>query len=293
MTTPNQNGEIKAVLVRLTVKEFINGKQDGVITKEILESRELKDGAGTWRKFLFPKMAFASILKAKGALRQINYDLTLPWESGLRLLPIKAREKYKQETDDAVKDCKAAVQEFLDEYAHWLKAAMDMHGKHFEQHLYPPTAADMKTQFHFFVEYNPVPKAADFITKGIAQDALEEMQKQLNMLNEARVKVAMSDAWTRLMIPVQKIAEKLATPDTIFRKSIVEDCKHMLDLIPQLNLTNDENLNALAKEIETKFSRLDAELVKTDGTVRKEASAAATEIVKRFGTIGKRTFALK
>ena len=37
MTTTN-NGEIKAVLVRLTVKEFINGKQDGVITREILKS---------------------------------------------------------------------------------------------------------------------------------------------------------------------------------------------------------------------------------------------------------------
>lgn len=282
--------EIKAVLVHLTIRIFPNTRQDAEITEEVRLKKSLGLGAGKWVKNVFPDEAFADIREKGGEARRRHYDITLPWEEGYRLLPAGAHATYETEMENFKTDFLTQVQLFERDYDSWISKSKAMHNGTFNPDLYPAWMI-MKKHFEFGVEYTPVPKAAHFITSGLASSAVAEMKADLETHNEQRVKAAVKDTYNRLLKPVQDIAEKLVGKKPIFRDSLIGNVKEVLALIPQLNLTGDKDLASLAKQIETKFSNLDPELLRDDKAVRKEATKAAKELVSRFGAIGKRRFA--
>jgi hypothetical protein len=282
--------EIKAVLVRLTIRIFPNTRQDAEITEEVRLKKSLGIGAGKWVKHVFPDEAFADIREKGGEARRRHYDLTLPWEEGYRLLPAGAHTAYEKDMEAFKTDFLAQVDAFRKDYPDWVKKSKAMHNGTFNPDLYPEWLV-MKKHFEFGAEFSPVPKSSHFITGGIAKGAIDDMREDLERRNAERVEAAVSDTWNRLFTPVQKIAEKLAGKETIFRDSLIENVKEVVALIPSLNLTNDTDLVRIAKEIEEKFAALDPEVLRENLDARKEASKAAKALVAQFGKIGKRRFA--
>ncbi|MGN6556201.1 MAG: hypothetical protein ACTHLW_21025 [Verrucomicrobiota bacterium] len=318
---------IKAVLVRITIRIVPNSRQDPTITDEVRLQTALGKGAGKWVKYMLPESSFAAIRAAGGDFRRRHYDLTLPWEEGYRLLPSGGHEKYETEFAQHAAKFETAKEEFgarysapfvvdadsieAAEYVSLLESvgrkgdipkgkqftlpclvdqARLMHNGTFDESLYPEWRF-LKQRFSIGMEFTPVPKASHFITGGIAKDAIEEMRDDLERRNNDRVQAAVQDTWTRLMTPVQNIAEKLSDQKTIFRDSLIENVKEIVGLIPQLNLTNDAELTRTARVIEERFANLDPAVLREDVSVRRQVSKAAKELVSSFGKIGKRRFA--
>ncbi|MDB6017687.1 MAG: uncharacterized protein JWR19_2176 [Pedosphaera sp.] len=281
---------IKAVLTRLSIRTFPNTRQDQKITDEVRLKKALGIGAGKWVKHVFPEEAFKNIRECGGEARRRHYDLTLPWEDGYRLLPSAAHASYEDQFKSYGDKFWKAIGEFEASYDKWVKLAKEMHGKTYDPSLYPDWR-NMRGNFGFGAEYTPVPKSSHFITGGIAADAVAEMKADLETHNEARVKAAVQDTYTRVMAPVQAIAEKLSNKETIFRDSLIENVKTIVGLVPSLNLTDDADLSRIAKEIGEKFANLDPEILRSDLSLRKETAKAAKELVAQFGKIGKRRFA--
>lgn len=282
--------EIKAVLVRLAIRIFPNTRQDPEITEEVRTKKALGIGAGQWLKHIFPDEALKGIREKGGEARRRHYDLTLPWEEGYRLLPTGAHAHYESEMAMFRTQFMAQVELFRKDYPDWIKKAKKMHNGTFDESLYPDWIV-MKGNFEFGTEFSPMPKSSHFITQGIARDALSEMRTELEERNTQRVQAAVKDTWTRLLTPVKAIADKLSGKDTIFRDSLIENVKEITGLIPSLNLTNDSELSAIAREIEQKFASLDPEVLRENLDVRREVSAAAKKLISNFGKIGKRRFA--
>lgn len=287
---PNMPTEIKAVLVRLSISIFANTRQDPDITNEVRTRKKLGIGAGKWVRHIFPQEALKDIRAKGGVFRRQHYDLTLPWDDGCRLLPANAHAHYSNQYEIGRTNYFAARDAFGNTYDHWCAESKTMHGKSFDPSLYPKWAK-MRDLFSFNVEFLPMPKASHFITSGIAADAVEEMRQSLEAANQIRVEAAVKDIWTRLLEPVKKIADALCDKETIFRDTLVENVKEIVALVPSLNLTNDVALRALATEIETKFSALDVEALRTNPVVRREVASQAKEIAARFGALGRRRFA--
>jgi hypothetical protein len=106
------SSEIKAVLVKLSIKIVPNARQDPETTDEVLLQKALGRGAGKWVKYLLPETAFKKVREAGGEFRRRNYDLTLPWEEGYRLLPANGHTKYEAEFEKAKAVFNAALDEF-------------------------------------------------------------------------------------------------------------------------------------------------------------------------------------
>jgi hypothetical protein len=284
------SAEVKAVLVKITIRIFPNTRKDAEITEETRTRKALGEGAGKWLKNVFPEEAMQEIRATGGEARRRHYDLTLPWEEGYRLLPSKGHKAYEKELADYAEKFYERVAAFGKNYNDWIAKAKKMHNGTFDPSLYPAWR-EMEKKFSFEVEYTPVPKAAHFITNGIAKGAIDEMKEDLERRNNERVEAAVKDTWLRLMTPVKALSEKLADPERIFRDSLIENIKDIVNLIPQLNLTNDRRLEALAEEIKTLFGNLDAEALRDNVELRTQVMRTASDMVKHFGAVGKRRFA--
>ncbi len=282
--------EVKAVLVRLNVRIFPNTRQDKAITDEVRLKKALGVGAGKWVKHLFPDEAFKAIREAGGEARRRHYDLTLPWEDGSRMLPVKGHDSYKDSMFAHTQVFNQHVKAFGDQYPQWVAQAELMHAKTFDASLYPDWEI-MRGNFGFAIEYTPVPKASHFLTKDMASEAVEEMRAQLESLNRTRIDAAVRDIWNRLMTPVQALSEKLSSKDGIFRDSLIGNVTEILDLVPQLNLTNSADLQRAADQIKERFANLDPQTLRSDVNVRKQVAAEAKDLIAKFGQVGKRRFA--
>lgn len=281
----NNNGNLNAVLVNLSISVFSNTRQDPQITDEVKLKKALGNGAGKWVKYKLPDEALTPIRKVAGIIRQFNYDHTSPWEEGKRLLAAAARESYADGIRTLTAEFDAAVAEFGTQYDNWIALARIMHATTFEPSDYPSWNL-CRTMFAVTCEYYPVPRPEHF-----SRDMQALYGTALNAITERKIQEAVSDTWERLLRPVQAMAEKLAQPDAIFRDTLVENVKEMTALVPMLNLTGDRRLAEAAQVIQDQLANLDAESLRESKVERKEVAERAAQIVARFGQLGKRKLA--
>jgi hypothetical protein len=187
---------INAVLARLSIRIFPNTRADQEITDEVRLKKSLGIGAGKWIKHVFPDEAFADIRETGGEARRRHYDLTLPWEEGYRLLPAGAHPGYEKEFESFKALFHSRVTQFERKYDDWIEAAKVMHNGTFNPELYPDWLV-MQKHFEFKIEYSPVPKAAHFVTSGLASQAVAEMKADLEKHTQQRVKAAVQDTWAQ------------------------------------------------------------------------------------------------
>lgn len=282
--------KINALLVKLTLREFSNNRQDVETTTEILQRKQMLQGAGKWIKYLFPEEAFKPVRKEARKIRVAHYDMTVPWEAGYRLCPAKAQPKYVAEFEKLKATAHKQIEAFLKNYKHWIAEAKKMHGKQFDETLYP-SDVNMRSHYEIAYSFHPVPLASHFMTEGLASAAVEEMRTKLQNENEQRIQEATKDTWNRLLLPIKMLADKFSEKKPIVHDSIIGNIKEILALIPELNLTDDASMKATAKEIQEKFATLSVDDLRQNVEIRKAAAKEAAALVARFGQIGKRRFA--
>jgi hypothetical protein len=276
---------INAVLTVLSISIFSNSRQDREITEDVKTRKALGRGAGKWVKYKLPDQCLTPIRRFNGEVRALHYAYTAPWEEGQRLLSGKASLKYQEHMAEFKTKFDALVDAFVKEYPAWIKQAKVMHGSTFEPSDYP-TAALVKSQFHFGVEIFPMPKPEHFNI-----EMKELYGSALVAITEKKIGEAVTDTWNRLMQPVFAMSEKLSSPDAIFRDTLVDNVKEMVALVPSLNLTDDPKLREAAKLIEAQLASLDPNDLRENKVTRKAVAEKAASIVARFGGIGKRKLA--
>jgi hypothetical protein len=281
--------KINGVLVKISIRIFPNTREDKSITDEVRARKSLGIGAGKWLKHVLPDECLKPIREIGREARQTHYDMTLPWEDNYRLLSAKAHDSYEDRLRAHTAVFDKAVEAFGDSYDSWVKQAKIMHGKTFNPEEYPVWET-MAANFGIGREITPVPVASHFVSS-ITGEAVAALRSELESRNETRVREAVKDTWNRLIVPVQHIADKLTGRDAIFRDSLIENVREIVDLVPALNITGDAQLVALAQTIKEQFASLDPELLRENHAVRRDTAAAARSIMERFGGIGRRKFA--
>lgn len=277
-----KNSNLKAVLVVLNLRMFSNSRQDKAITDEVKIKKALGKGAGKWVKYKLPDECLTPIRQFAGVVRSFHYDHTSPWDDGQRLLSGKAREGYDLRMAEFKLQYDKLADEFIAQYPNWIEQAKIMHAGTFDVSDYPEPES-CRQQFDLIRTYLPVPKPEHFNA-----DMQELYGQALVTLTEQKVAQAVQDAWGRLLAPVTAMAEKLASPDAIFRDSLVTNVAEMTALIPELNLTDDPELAKAAKEIANNLAQLNAATLRESKVDRQAAAEKAKEILNRFGGVGKR-----
>lgn len=279
--------KINAVLVRLRISSFPNTRTDQDITSDVKKSKKLGEKAGKWIRTKLPEESLAPIAEIDGQIRAWHRDVTLPWEAGVRLLPVKSQAAYDTKVLEWMEERQKAVNAFFEQYPQWIKQAKLMHNGTFDPADYPE---ERKARDLFVLRFarEPVPLKSHFSSSMAALygESLEEA-------NQQRVHEAHAELYKRCLDAASHMAERLAQPKNVFRDTLVENVKELLAVAPDLNLINDPVIAAMVKAIDENLTKATVEELRSDPVVRKAVAEKAEAISKKFGALGKgRVFSL-
>lgn len=281
---------INAVKVRLKFTAFGNSRTDDALTNETVENHNLGKGAGKWTKNKLAPETFKGIKKLRGIIRQEYYRMTLPWEEGERLLTLAVKPKFDQAMVDLQKADAEEIAEMIAAYPAAVEASREMHNGTWKAEDYP-SEADLAASFSMEVQTEPIPRSDHFLGT-LTGEALQAAQADMEARNERRVQEAVADTWRRLIEPLKHMADKLASPEAVFRDTLVENVSDIVALIPALNLTGSSQLSSAAAEVQTILAGVSANALRENPIVRKATAEAAAAVLERFGAMGNRKFAV-
>lgn len=142
--------------------------------------------------------------------------------------------------------------------------------------------SDFPSQDEILSKYNAkmvvqrVDNLKDFQIEGISDKEADELRKEALADFEANLKEGMMEVVGRLRKAVVEIQDKTKSEDSRYKRAL-ENLAEMCDVVPTLNIIDNEALNNLAAEIKAKIAGQNSEAIKEDKKVAKKlAETAAT-----------------
>ena len=271
----------KALLVKLSISQFNPKRQDTKTTKEVLNAKQAKATAGVWVKNLIDPKTLDAIMSVAQASRQEHYKLSLPWrDEGWRILPTAMYQKYYDTLRTQRLKFQGQVTQFIEKYPEYIQEAQSVLNSMFNPNDYP-SVSKVQSKFGFSVDFAPLPSGNDFRIN-LASDKLEAIQQNVDKQVAEATTQAMKDLWVRLADPVKKIVDKLSEPEAIFRDSLIGNLTEIIDLIPSLNVTDNQDLLKLTEECKKQLTTYNPEILRLNKDVRADTANKAQEILKRM-----------
>jgi len=147
------------------------------------------------------------------------------------------------------------------------------------QHL--PTTAEIREKFGIELNIMPMPNSADFRIN-VGNDEIENVRQQIAETYEHSIGRATTELWTRLAELVNNVLDKTIVNNKTFRNSIITNLKEFCELIPSYNVTDNENLDAVRKDVLNKLANLDPEDLRDINETRKKAAKDAKAILDKI-----------
>jgi hypothetical protein len=89
----------------------------------------------------------------------------------------------------------------------------------------------------------------------------------------------MKDAWERLAETVSHMHARLAEPGAIFRDSLVNNTRELVDVLARLNVTGDVQLEAFRSQVSMELCAIDAQGLRDDPNARQDVATKAQAIM--------------
>lgn len=268
----------ECMVVNLQVGLWLGYRLDKAASLAVTEQAHADQDAARVNKHLVPKETLKPIITAAGAVRTHFYAKTLPWkDNGDRLLTRKMYTKFIEEHSKLVAEFDKAVDDFITHS--YLKArdqAEFRMGDLFNPADYP-SSSSLRSKFYITLDIDAVTELNDFRVQ-LDNKELEHIKAQMTRAVEARVGKAMADVWQRLADTVKHFGSKMAD-DEIFRDSTVRNLEEIVDLLPDLNITNDPNLEAVRQDIKNSLVGYEPKELRKDKAVRATVASEAQRIM--------------
>ncbi len=230
----------KALLVNLTISQWTGKKYDKKVSKQI-ERDHNAHNAGKFNKTLIAEDELKKIQSISNTARSFLRDNTLPWgDNGDRLLPstnyfefISIYRKHKDYFN-------LAVNNFIQQYPSLKAEAKRRLNGMYQETDYPPTHV-MKSKFNIDISFMPISDMKDFRLE-IDDTEVQNLKSQIELEINNRILQTTNDMWLRIKETVGHMVEKLSEKDPIFRDTLIENIRDLIEILPRLNFTNDQNI---------------------------------------------------
>lgn len=270
----------KAMIVTLNVSCWTARKQDKKVSAEVDAAHNARD-AGRYNKLLVDKSHLDPLTSHAGKIRQYHYKMTLPWmDNGGRLLPSKLFMEYRNGIDSLRTEYQRLVDDFLKVYAsNLVQDARLRLGTLYDPQDYPDSS-ELRQKFGVEMDILPVPTAADFRVD-VAESEINRIRNEISTNVALRQRKAMDDAWDRVRDVVSTIHLRLSADKPVIRDSLVENAQELMTLLPGLNVVDDPEMSAVAKDI-TDNLLVDVWTLRNSRATRAKVAAAAQTILQRI-----------
>ncbi len=280
---------LTTMLVIVNIRSYSGRKLDKKVSRKAAKDHGADEDSGNYNKHLVSKDALEPVSKAVSALREFHETNSLPWlDEGIRVLPCEKYEDYRTGIEPLKDAFDMAVRGFCDKWPAHVESAKAQLGAMFNEADYP---ADIRDKFSCAVKFRPMPLSADF-RANISESEKDLLREQMALDTAAGVDRAMGDLYARLGNAVKAMAERLRAynvdPNTgkttgVFRDSLVENLRELVELVPSMNFAKDAELEAIRKLCQAELCVADASELRADDATRDRVAESAESIMKRLG----------
>jgi hypothetical protein len=135
----------------------------------------------------------------------------------------------------------------------------------------------MSRRFGVRVKIMPFTNADDFRVQ-LGKGLTEDVKKQIEADTMENLKASMQEPFRRLFEAVTKIHERLSS-DSIFRDSLIDNTRELVDLLPAMNIIGDKNLDKLIEQVKKKLVVDDITALRSNIPYRQQVAGDAQKIL--------------
>jgi len=224
---------------------------------------------------------------------KVLYKLTTPWDhKGEYLLPVCFYKETMNLEREYSQKHESLVINFLNNWESYKVEAKQKLNGLFNPADYPSLEKVTK-KFKWSINFQPVPASGNFKIE-LAEQETNELISKLAANNDQAVKNAMASVWQRVFDAVKSLSEKMKETRTdktgsdvspIFRNSIIENIKELIDILPGLNITNDPALIQAAADLLRDIANINPDVLRENKELRKETADKADTILNKIGNL--------
>ena len=278
--TDSLNLSSKALLITLTISLWSGRKYDRKVSDEIAAQHQATQ-AGRFNKALVANEAIKEVEKVANEARNFHYTQTLPWgDDGYRILPSSNYLEYCSGVSKLKGKFEQAVNKFITNYD-GLKDEARLRLNTLFSELDYPDRTDIARRYNFTTSILPLSSASDFRVN-LVESEVTKIQEDIERRMQEAQERAMKDLYLRLKDCLDKMAERLSEPTAIFRDSLIFNMVDLCSLLPRLNMTGDENLEQMRRDIEAKLLKHNPDTLRVDQGARKEVADGAKELLSKM-----------
>jgi hypothetical protein len=275
----------RAMLAAVHISIWTAIKHDRKVSREVAEQHGAYAGAGRYNKQLFREAErLESLRSLSGQIRQYFYKITLPWsDEGYRLLPAHFYFELTAKMREFEQAFAQQVEEFLAVYPSYIEQVRpDLNGL-FREEDYPSTDK-LRNKFGVRLEVLPIPSGNDFRVT-LSEEEQARVAREIDENVRQSLQRGTEDLWVRLKGVVAHLVERLSEPESRFHASLVTNICELVELLPRLNVNQDEELNRFAGEIRDRLCGSTARDLKKNEILRAATANDATQILTEIDAV--------
>ena len=270
------------MLATLSISCWTGQRLDRTADKAVEKDFDAATGAGRYKKNLIDSAWLSDVRRIEREARDYHQRNTLPWlDDGVRILPAARFMAYAQAMRGYRTVFESHADTFVKSYGDAVHKASASLGKLFHMDDYP-SRQEIRASFGFATRITPTPDAGDFRVAALDQSAVEEIRQSCAAAIDEASRKAVADLYARLREVVQHAYDRLRDPEAVFRDSLVNNIRELLDLAPALNITADPVLDAAIAEIKELFYTTKPDFLRDDKRLRSLTSTAALDILRKM-----------
>lgn len=218
--------------------------------------------------------------------RAIHYQLALPWDKGVRLLPGKLFDAYCPAMERfSVRFNEMVEKELIPVYPKLVAEDKVLLGDDYNDADYPTSVDALRKEYAFVWELDPVPSTGD-IRVEVSKEREAILRRQIAASNDRLARRAIEAHKTiyhRLHRVVSAFLSKMNDPESEFHDTIVSNITSVVELAPSLDVHDDQELQMVCAAA-LPLTLWDAKVLRKDTTLRPSAAKQAQEVVTQIDT---------
>jgi len=276
-----------AMLVTATITKFANKTRDAELSADVAARQQGNPKSFTVTRRLLEAAPIKALSRIVGQLRNtVLNPLSVPWEDGVRLMPVENIETFEAEWIKKVDYAEELKREVVREWPKILKDAAINSGLSFDINDYPsPEYIISKYQFSY--ELRAMPDSGD-IRVNLPAEKIAKIKADTEARITQRVEAAAESVHERVVDTLQALIDGLerhgikadgAKRASKFTDNTVEKIEELAAVLPSLNITGDPKLTQAGNALLTKLADLDPAKLRESKTERKAVADTAKSIV--------------
>jgi len=275
----------RAMLAAVHISIWTAIKHDRKVSREVAEQHGAYAGAGRYNKQLLREAErLESLRSLSGQIRQYFYKITLPWsDEGYRLLPAHFYFELTTKMREFEQAFAQQVEEFLAVYPSYIEQVRPELNGLFREEDYP-TTDKLRNKFGVRLEVLPIPSGNDFRVT-LSEEEQARVAREIDENVRQSLQKGTEDLWIRLKGVVAHMVERLNEPESRFHASLVTNICELVELLPRLNVNQDEELNRFAGEIRDRLCGFTARDLKKNEILRAATANDAVQILAEMDAV--------